>query len=103
MNAKLLSKSLKNIITNGKIKYGFKQTVKSIENKQSKFVICSSSISDLQFTQLNDICTQFSIPFFQIHDNSLLTGKLIQKSFRISAFSIINANDADIEQLKNTF
>ena len=96
-------KSLKNIITNGKIKYGFKQTVKSIENKQSKFVICSSSISDLQFTQLNDICTQFSVPVFQIPDNSILTGKILHKSFRISAFSIINANNSDIDQLKNTF
>lgn len=103
MNTKLLSKSLKNILENGKIRYGFKQTIKSIENKQSKFVICSSSISDSQFTQLNDICTQFSVPIFQISDNSLITAKILQKSFPISAFSIINANDSDITQLKNTF
>lgn len=103
MNPKLLSKSLKNILVNGKIKYGFKQTAKSIENKQSKFVICSSSISDLQFIQLTDICTQFSVPIFQIPDNSLLTGKILQKSFPISTFSIINATDSDITQLKNTF
>ena len=81
---KPFEKTLKNIRKTGKLAYGFKESLSSSD--QSKLVVCSSTISSDNLLLIEEKCKQ----------NSIGLSKILGLTYRISVFSIIEADKSDL-------
>ncbi len=91
---KPFEKTLKNIRKTGKVAYGFKESLSS--SNQSKLIICSSTVTTENITLLEEKCKQNSIPFITTDQNSIGLSKILGLNYRISVFSIIDADESDL-------
>ena len=91
---KPFEKTLKNIRKTGKLAYGFKESLSSSD--QSKLVICSSTVSNDQLNLIEEKFKQNSIPLITTEQNSIGLSKILGLSYRISVFSIIEADKSDL-------
>jgi len=91
---KPFEKTLKNIRKTGKLAYGFKESLSSSD--QSKLVVCSSTISSDNLLLIEEKCKQNSIPLITTEQNSIGLSKILGLSYRISVFSIIEADKSDL-------
>ena len=91
---KPFEKTLKNIRKTGKLAYGFKESLSSSD--QSKLVVCSSTISSDNLLLIEEKCKQNSIPLITTEQNSIGLSKILGLSYRISVFSIIEADESDL-------
>lgn len=91
---KPFEKTLKNIRKTGKLAYGFKESLSSSD--QSKLVICSSTVSGDNLNRIEKKCKQNSIPFITTEQNSIGLSKVLGLSYRISVFSILEADESDL-------
>ena len=91
---KPFEKTLKNIRKTGKLAYGFKESLSSSD--QSKLVVCSSTISSDSLLLIEEKCKQNSIPLITTEQNSIGLSKILGLSYRISVFSIIEADKSDL-------
>ena len=91
---KPFEKTLKNIRKTGKVAYGFKESLSTSDN--SKLIICSSTVSDDNRDIIAEKCKQNSIPFITTDQNSILLSKTLGLNYRISVFSILEADESDL-------
>jgi len=91
---KPFEKTLKNIRKTGKIAYGLKESLSSSD--RSKLVICSSTVSSDNLNLIEEKCKQNSIPFITTEQNSIGLSKVLGLSYRISVFSILEADESDL-------
>ena len=97
MNFKLIEKTLKNISKSGKVVYGFKESLNTIS--ESKLVVCSSTVSPDNLQLLEETCKKYSVPFTLTKNNSIVLSKFLGRSYRISVFSILTADESDLQQV----
>jgi len=91
---KPFEKTLKNIRKTGKVVYGFKESISSLDN--SKLIICSSTISTENLNLIEEKCKQNSITLITTEQNSIGLSKILGLSYRISVFSILEADESDL-------
>ncbi len=94
---KILSKILKNIISNNGYLAGSKEVLKSIES--SKLVICSNTLDEAIRDKIEKICKEKNIPLYNIDNTSRELGRLCNKPFRISVLALTNIENNDLELL----
>ena len=91
---KPFEKTLKNIRKTGKVVYGLKESISSLDN--SKLIICSSSISAENLNLIEEKCKQNSITFITTEQNSIGLSKTLGLGYRISVFSVLEADESDL-------
>lgn len=97
INLKPFEKILKNIIKTGEVVFGYKESLSSVD--ESKLIICSSTVSGNNLELLKEKCTKNSIPFIITDRNSVSLSKSLAINHRISVFSILNADESDLNQI----
>ena len=91
---KPFEKTLKNIRKTGKLAYGFKESLSSLDN--SKLIICSSTISTENLNLIEEKCKHNSITLITTEQNSIGLSKTLGLNYRISVFSILEADESDL-------
>ncbi|MEE6246018.1 MAG: ribosomal L7Ae/L30e/S12e/Gadd45 family protein [Thermoproteota archaeon] len=94
---KNITKALKDLSKNSDYDMGFRSVSQNIHN--SKFVILSDSINVDDFSNLEKKCKENSIPVIKYDGNSSQLGKAFDKNFRITAVSIKQSEDLDLDKI----
>jgi large subunit ribosomal protein L30e len=97
IDERLLEKTLKAIIKNGKYVIGRKEVSKSI--KSSKLVVYSGLIDEIDILKIKELCKSASVPIFEFPNSSVSLGRICGMPFKVSVFSVRSAGDIDISSL----
>ena len=92
-----IEKVLKNIVKNGKVKIGFKETKTVLNNGSAQIVIISNNCpfdSDIK-----KIAKQKKIPIYNYKSSSIDLGYTCGKSFAVSVFAVLDDGGSNILNL----
>ena len=97
-----ITKALKDLSKSSDYDLGLRSVSQNIHN--SKFVILSDSIntgdySKGDYSNLEKKCKENSIPVIKYDGNSSQLGKAFNKNFRITALSIKQSEDLDLDKI----
>lgn len=94
---KTLEKIIKESKSHNKNKMGIKEVKSNI--KGSKLLILSNTINPAEKLIIEEKAKEHNVPIYYLNDNSVKIGRLFNKPYRISAVSLRNIQDEDIQEL----
>ena len=92
-----LEKSFKNIVKNGSVVFGKKQTKSSIEDKKAKLIVIAGNCPYNK--ELKSSAKEKDIPVYISKVDSVELGYLCGKAYSVSTFAIINDGGTNILHL----
>lgn len=97
---KTLEKIIKESKSHNKYKMGIKEVKSNI--KGSKLLILSNTINPAEKLIIEEKAKEHNVPIYYLKDNSVKIGRLFNKPYRVSAVSLRNIQDQDIQELLHT-
>jgi large subunit ribosomal protein L30e len=94
---KILEKSLKDALKEGKITMGTKQVINSL--KSSKLIVLSQSVRKEISDKLESDAKKEKIPLVNFQGTSVALGRLCSLQFRVSTVSFTSLSDANIKSI----
>jgi large subunit ribosomal protein L30e len=94
---KILEKSLKDALNEGKITMGTKQVINSL--KSSKLIVLSQSVRKEISDKLESDAKKEKIPLVNFQGTSVALGRLCSLQFRVSTVSFTSLSDANIKSI----
>ena len=95
--AKQLEKALTDAIKTRKRTLGAKQIMSVI--KTSKLVVISKSVSTLSAKKIIETAQDNNVPLLHFNDTSLILGKLCGLPFRVSAISLSELSNTNVQAI----
>ncbi len=90
-------KIVKNLVKKGKVVFGTRQTIKSINEGKSKLVVVAINCPDKE--EIKKIAEEKQVPVYEDRSTSIKLGYTCGKQFAISAFSVLDDGGVNITQL----
>jgi large subunit ribosomal protein L30e len=91
-----IAKSLRIAIKDGKISFGAKSALKSIQKGDAQLIVLASNCP----STFREAITSTNIPIASIKMNSVELGSICGKPFIISALSVIDPGSSDIMSIR---
>lgn len=88
---------LKNVVKNGKVHMGIRQTKMAMHSKTAKLVITAKNCPYTQ--ELIKISTETNTPLYQAELPSIDLGYTCGKKFSVSVLVVLDEGDANVMQL----
>ncbi len=95
--SKILSKILRNAITNNEYIIGSKEITKGID--KVKLIIGANTLDNTIKSRFESLCKEKGITFYNTKNTSRELGRLCNKPFRVSLIAITNIDDNDLAEL----
>ena len=92
-----IERTLKNVISKGKVQIGAKQTKTAIQKKTAKLVIIAKNCPYTE--EITQMGKEAKIPLYTIDLNSVDLGYACGKNFSVSVFAILDDGDTNVMQL----
>ena len=94
-----INKALRTAVSTGKVYFGLDQTIKSVDAKKAKLLICAENMPKGELDALNEHSEKPAIYTFK--GNNMDLGAACGKPFGVSVISIVNEGDSAILSLRN--
>jgi large subunit ribosomal protein L30e len=92
-----IEKTFKNIVKNGSVVFGFKQTHNAILNGNAKLVVLSDNCP--RFQELTSASKQKKIPIYTSKVDSVELGYLCGRAYTVSTFAVLDDGGINIHQM----
>jgi large subunit ribosomal protein L30e len=94
---KLLEKTIKDAVEDGKCSFGSKEVLSSIKN--SKLVVLSHSVTSSMMHKILEAAKNSKIPTLNYNGSSVELGRLCGNQFRISTLSLKTLSDTNLKAI----
>ncbi|MFH1101029.1 MAG: 50S ribosomal protein L30e [Methanobacteriota archaeon] len=92
-----IERTLKNVVSKGKVQIGAKQTKTAMQNKTAKLVIIAKNSPYSE--EITKIGKENKIPLYNADLNSVDLGYACGKNFSVSVFAVLDDGDTNVMQL----
>jgi large subunit ribosomal protein L30e len=99
IDEKILRKTMKAVVKDGKYDLGLKESMKSLRNV--KLLLYSDHLDKMTISKIEKSCKKLSVPTVAYPGSSMMLGQICGKPFKVSAISVRSTGDADISTLVN--
>jgi len=90
-------KIVKTLVKKGKVVFGTRQTIRSIEDGKSKLVVVAVNCPNKE--EIKNIAEKKQVPVYEDKATSIKLGYTCGKQFAISAFSVLDDGGINTSQL----
>src|SRR4030042_6950572 len=92
-----IERTLKNVMSKGKVSLGMKQTKIALQKQDTKLVILAKNCPNIQ--DITTLANEKNVPVYNTELSSVNLGYAVGKNFAVSAFAILDEGDTNVMQL----